>query len=109
MATVTDVYAEYIALIRDGFIPFEEKARELAAANGLPLDPLEAALDEAYSRLFIDYINEVEQGRTSFAQRAYKLAKERNFPTVDIDNALSYAARTRSLLHSSNPDPQAID
>jgi hypothetical protein len=93
MAAAKELYAEYIASIRDGFIPFEMSARHLAAANHLPLDPLEIALDEAYSRLLNLYIDEIQHGRLSFAEPAYEIAKRRKYSTDGIKRALVCAAR----------------
>ena len=96
MTSPKDLYAEYVALIRDGFTPLEATARQLAEKNNLPLQPLNRALDQAYSRLLILYINEVEEGRTFFAEPAYEIARRRNFSVADIDDALAYAARSSS-------------
>jgi hypothetical protein len=99
MASADHLYEKYVASVRDGFIPFEQSARHLALANDLPLDPLETALDEAYRRLLGLYIDEIQQGRTSFAEAAYDVANKRNYCTDAITQALSSAAK----LSSSRP------
>lgn len=88
-----ELYDGYVDLVRAGCLPFEANAREIAKCQSLSLAPLEQALGEAFSRLMKTYLTEIERGNTSYAERAYELAKERNFPSDRIDNALLYATR----------------
>jgi len=87
------LYEEYVALIADGFTPLERPARQLAQANGLPLEPLEEALEEAYSRLMDTYVHEIAEGRVAFAKSAYAIARERNYPTDAVDAALARSVK----------------
>lgn len=93
MSAPTELYNGYVDLIRAGCMPFESKARAIAKTHRLPLGPLELALGEAYARLMTLYLTEIESGRTSYAARAYELARERNFPSQPIEDALRHASR----------------
>ena len=99
MLSAQDLYEEYLTLIREGCTPFEANARDFAKVNKLPLHPLEAALKEAYARLMRLYIAEIEQGRTSYAESAYEIARKQNLSTEKVDAALRCAAKTIESSH----------
>jgi hypothetical protein len=94
MSDAEKIYAEYIELIQNGFTPLEATARRFAEANDLSLEPLEEATERAFLTLMSVYVQEIENGRVSFANSAYAIAKERNYSTELLDSALASASRS---------------
>jgi hypothetical protein len=88
MITAAEHYDDLVQLVREGFLPLECEARSLARDNGLPIQPLDNALKDAYRTLFSAYVNDIAGGRTTSAPRAYQIAHEFGLRTEEVDFAL---------------------
>jgi hypothetical protein len=91
MTGAQDRFDDLVELVRDGFLPLETTARNVAEENDLPLHTLESAVTDAYRQLFKSYILEISRGRTIFVTRAYEIAREQKFSVDEIANALNTA------------------
>ncbi|MGE4064288.1 MAG: hypothetical protein AB7E79_13050 [Rhodospirillaceae bacterium] len=82
-------FDEYLRKLRDGYLPVQYAAVDLADAYGFAKGPLNEALDIAYRRVFEIYVSWVRAGRLSFEENARDLAQERGYSMAIVDEAVA--------------------